>query len=501
MVIEPTDGYDFFQNFGEENWRDNWIFTTKKNYSGKWTVRETAPPQGYEGEKMLFMKDGPNYFGVSHPFSEPIEFKGQTFVVQYEVRHQEKNECAGGYLKLFSNENYVPSELSNETHYSIMFGADHCSTTNKVHFIIRYKDRKTGVVTEKHMKNPPQTTLDKINHLYTLIIRPNNSFAIYIDGSIQRQGNLDADMFEGGFNPPKVIPDPNETKPADWDSNQKIPDPNDKKPDDWNESEPEFIPDPEKLEPPEGWLVNESLEIPDPNATKPDEWDDDVMGQWEPPVVPNPKCSKPVLGCGPYSPPLIKNEKYRGKWKPHMIDNPQYKGEWKPKDIPNPNYYEETNVYENILPIYGIGFENWVVDKMVGFTNIWVGHNESAVLEWNKNHFQPKHLQQDIGQDTDDRKRPGSIHSISPFQTFTDYIKNFGHYYQNAYEARPILVIIATIVVILIPLILFCGPLFKFMYDRLLRKTVNKYSILIRRKLFGKKKKESNQKKSKNKKF
>ena len=37
--------------------------------------------------------------------------------------------------------------------------------------------------------------------------------------------------------------------------------------------------------------------IADPDATKPEDWDDEMDGEWEPP----------------------------------MIDNPEYKGEWKPR--------------------------------------------------------------------------------------------------------------------------------------------------------------------------
>jgi calnexin len=492
MIIEPYGGYDFFQSFSEHNWRENWVFTKKKNYSGKWTVRETSAPQGYEGEKMLFMKDGPAYFAASHPFPKPYNFTDKAFVVQYELRYQESHECAGGYLKLFSNENYIPEDVSNETLYSIMFGADHCSTTNKVHFIIRYKDRKTGVISEKHMKNPPQITVNKINHLYTLIIRPNNTFAVYIDGTISRQGSLDSDSFEPGFNPPETIADPNDTMPDDWVTDKKIPDPDEKKPDDWDETQPEFIADPEKTEVPEGWLVNEPLQIVDPNATIPEEWDEDIMGKWEPPLIQNPKCAQST-GCGPYQPPLIKNDKYRGIWKAKLIDNPNYIGPWQPKQIPNPDYYTETNVFGNIMPIYGIGFENWVVDKMVGFGNIWVGTNESAVHEWNKNHFIPKHKMQDIGEDGEGKRRPGEVvvKSFSLGMIFVGFINEFKKYYKNAYEEQPALVKAATIVTIAVPSILFGYPIISTIWFYFIWPLIQKPL----RKLFRKKK--SNKKKKK----
>lgn len=71
--------------------------------------------------------------------------------------------------------------------------------------------------------------------------------------------------------------DPEAKKPEDWDERATIPDPDDKKPDDWEKPE----------------------HIPDPDAAKPDDWDDEMDGEWEPP----------------------------------MIDNPEYKGIWAPKQV------------------------------------------------------------------------------------------------------------------------------------------------------------------------
>ncbi len=39
-------------------------------------------------------------------------------------------------------------------------------------------------------------------------------------------------------------------------------------------------------------LVQEWVEteyVPDPDAEKPEDWDDDMDGEWEPPMVPNPE--------------------------------------------------------------------------------------------------------------------------------------------------------------------------------------------------------------------
>ena len=52
-----------------------------------------------------------------------------------------------------------------------MFGPDKCGTENKYHFIIRFKNPKTGVYEEKHAKKselPEGLFGDGKTHLFTL---------------------------------------------------------------------------------------------------------------------------------------------------------------------------------------------------------------------------------------------------------------------------------------------------------------------------------------------
>ena len=56
-----------------------------------------------------------------------------------------------------------------------------------------------------------------------------------------------------------------------------------------------------------GWLEDEPDMIPDEDAIKPDDWDEEMDGEWEAPLVPNPLCQS-APGCG--------------KWRKPMIDNP-----------------------------------------------------------------------------------------------------------------------------------------------------------------------------------
>jgi calnexin len=88
-----------------------------------------------------------------------------------------------------------------------------------VHFILRHRNSKNNEISEKHLKNPPKSKESDLTVLYTLIIRPDNSFSIKIDNETVRKGSLLTDM-DPPINPPEFIDDPNDAKPIDWDDNE-----------------------------------------------------------------------------------------------------------------------------------------------------------------------------------------------------------------------------------------------------------------------------------------
>jgi calnexin len=248
-------------------------------------------------------------------------------------------ECGGAYLKLLQENKALHSEeFSNSSPYIIMFGPDKCGATNKVHFIFRHKNPKTGEYEEKHLENPPLARTVKTTSLYQLVVHPNNTFFINIDGEQQRTGSLLED-FAPAVNPAKEIDDPEDKKPADWIDEARIPDPQATKPSDWDEEALFEIPDEEATKP-EDWLDDEPSMVPDPEAEKPEDWDEEEDGDWVAPQIPNPKC-KEVAGCGKWETPMKRNPEYKGKWTAPYIDNPKYKGEWKPRVIANPKYFED----------------------------------------------------------------------------------------------------------------------------------------------------------------
>jgi calreticulin len=76
----------------------------------------------------------------------------------------------------------------------------------------------------------PET--DEKTHIYTLIVKPDNTYEVQIDLKKVQSGSLyeDWDMLQ-----PKTIKDPKAFKPEDWDEREKIDDPEDKKPEGYDD--------------------------------------------------------------------------------------------------------------------------------------------------------------------------------------------------------------------------------------------------------------------------
>ena len=227
----------------------------------------------------------------------------------------------------------------------------------------------------------------KTTSLYTLIIKPDQSFELHVDGNSLKNGTLLED-FTPSVNPEKEIDDPKDSKPDDWVDEARIPDPEAKKPDDWDEDAPYEVVDKDATKP-DDWLENEPTQVPDPEAEKPEDWDDEEDGDWTPPTVPNSKCEE-ASGCGKWEPPMIKNPDYKGKWTAPYIDNPAYKGIWKPRKIANPDYFEDktpanfepmgavSSLEKSLIPqltFIQIGFEIWTMQSDILFDNVYIGHS------------------------------------------------------------------------------------------------------------------------------
>ncbi|CAF0813592.1 unnamed protein product [Adineta ricciae] len=360
-------------------------------YDGEWGI-EIPQSSVYSDDYALILKSKARHHAISANLFKPFDFSTSPLVVQYEVKYQTNQECGGAYVKLLSHtgKQLDLKQVTDKTPYTIMFGPDMCGVDHKYHFIIRYRNPKTGAYSEHQAKKPTEPLdtyfTDKKSHLYTLVLSADNSFKMYIDNKIINSGSLLEDM-EPSIIPPKEIVDETDRKPDDWDDREKIADATAKKPEDWDETEPKEIVD-QSASIPHGWLENEAVMIPDPNAVKPADWDDDIDGTWEAPSIDNPAC-KDAPGCGEWTAPMIANPAYKGIWRAPLVDNPDYRGKWEPRKIPNPDYFEENHPYK-LTPIGSVALELWSMVDGVVFDNFIITSDQSIAKQYDDQIWYPK---------------------------------------------------------------------------------------------------------------
>merc|ERR1719399_2016212 len=283
----------YFEEDFSGDWESRWVQSKAKSDLGEMKVSAGKFYGDEEAGKGLQTSQDAKFYAISAKTKE-FSNEGKTLVIQYSVKHEQDIDCGGGYLKIAPSD-AQGEKFTGDSKYNIMFGPDICgSSTKKTHVIFNYKEKNLDKKTEVRAES------DTLSHLYTLIVKPDNTYEVQIDMNKVDSGSLS----EGwAFLEPKQIRDPEEKKPADWVDEAEIDDPADKKPDGYD-----AIP----------------AKIADPKAKKPDDWDDESDGAWEAPQIDNPE--------------------FKGAWKAKRIKNPAYKGIWEAKLIDNPKY-----VSDNIL--------------------------------------------------------------------------------------------------------------------------------------------------------
>ena len=331
-----------------------------------------------EADKGIKTSVDARFYGISAKMEKPFTSGDKELVIQYSVKHEQDLDCGGAYIKLLPG-TVDQVKFGGDTPYSVMFGPDICGSSNKKTHVILHADKKNENLLIKKEVN---TETDDLTHLYTLVVRPDNTFEVFIDNKSVRKGKLE-DEFD--FLPPKEIKDPEAKKPDDWVDQAKIPDPDDKKPEGYDD-----IPE----------------EIPDPDAVKPEDWDDEDDGEWEAPMIDNPD--------------------FKGKWKPKMIDNPEYKGKWKHPMIPNPEFEEDPNMYKVCKDgCTHVGFELWQVKTGTLFDDIIVTDSlEEAQKYAEETFFKKKDVEKEMYDKIQKEKTPDP-ESVDMVSLSANFFSNF----------------------------------------------------------------------------
>merc|ERR1712093_718778 len=310
----------YFEEDFSGDWESRWIQSKAKDDLGEMKVTAGKFYGDAEAGKGLQTSQDAKFYAISAKTKE-FSNEGKTLVIQYSAKFEQDIDCGGGYLKI-APAGAQGEGFNGDSKYNIMFGPDICgSSTKKTHVIFNYKGKNLD------KKKEVRAESDTLSHLYTLIVKPDNTYEVQIDMNKVDSGSLD----EGwDFLEPKQIRDPEEKKPADWVDEAEIDDPEDKKPEGYDD-----IP----------------AKVADPKAKKPDDWDDESDGTWEAPQIDNPE--------------------YEGAWKAKRIKNPAYKGIWEAKLIDNPKYAADDKLY-SFAKFGTVGIDVWQVKSGTIFDNLLI---------------------------------------------------------------------------------------------------------------------------------
>eukprot|EP00434_Breviolum_minutum_P020806 symbB.v1.2.018354.t1/scaffold1457.1/size117646/12 len=320
-VLATASGKVYFSETFGSGWESRWTSSEWKKSDGTQGTWKLSAGKWYNDESEdqgIQTAEDSRFFGLSAGF-DSFSNAGKELIIQYQAKYEKDIECGGGYVKVGPKLS-DPTAFGDPTPYNIMFGPDKCGYTKRTHLIFNYKGKNVLKKSDLAYKQENEGT----SHVYRLILKPDNTAQVEIDGEKIYEGSLKEDW---ELLAPKEIKDPEDKKPSDWVDDSMMDDPEDKKPD--------------------GWV--EEKRIVDAKAKKPDDWDDEEDGEWEAPMIDNPE--------------------YKGEWTVKRISNPAYKGVWEAKKIANPEFVDDDSLYK--YDDFGfIGFDLWQVKGNTIFDNV-----------------------------------------------------------------------------------------------------------------------------------
>uniref|UniRef100_A0A8C5L5B7 Calreticulin 3 n=1 Tax=Jaculus jaculus TaxID=51337 RepID=A0A8C5L5B7_JACJA len=197
-----------------ERWRNRWVQSTNDSKFGHFRLSSGKFYGHKEKDKGLQTTQNSRFYAISARF-KPFSNKGKTLVIQYTVKHEQKMDCGGGYIKLF------PADLDQKT------------MNGKSQYYIMF--------------------VDGFTHLYTLILRPDLTYEVKVDGQSVESGSIDYD-----WNLTSLKMEKSSVEPDDWNQAKDV------KAQDW---EKHFL---------------------DASASKPSDWNSELDGDWQAPMLQKP---------------------------------------------------------------------------------------------------------------------------------------------------------------------------------------------------------------------
>merc|ERR1719273_903971 len=204
----------YFSETFPDGWENRWTVSEWKKSEGtdgKWQAAAGKWFQDEKEDQGIQTGEDSKFFGISAQF-DSFSNAGKDLILQYQAKYEKDVECGGGYFKVGPKMS-DPTTFGDPTPYNIMFGPDKCGYTKRTHLIFNYKGKNVLKKSDLSYKQEGEGT----SHLYTMILKPDNTVRVEIDQEKIYEGSIKEDW---EVLKPKEINDPEDKKPDDWDDEE-----------------------------------------------------------------------------------------------------------------------------------------------------------------------------------------------------------------------------------------------------------------------------------------
>ncbi|XP_038627729.1 calreticulin-3 [Tachyglossus aculeatus] len=169
-----------------DGWKKRWLQSTHDPNFGKFKLSAGKFYGDAMRDRGLQTTENSKFYAISSRF-KPFSNRGKSLIIQYTVKHEQKIDCGGGYVKLFPSD-VDPENLSENSYYYIMFGPDICGFETRITHVI-LSSRNKYISNKKRIR----CKVDGFTHLYTLILRRDQTYKVRIDAKLVASGNINDD--------------------------------------------------------------------------------------------------------------------------------------------------------------------------------------------------------------------------------------------------------------------------------------------------------------------
>jgi len=171
VVIAVVSAEVYFKEDFGAGWESRWVnsdWKVSSGQDGKFVLSAGDFFGDAEDDKGLMTSQDARFYTASAKMTE-FSNTGKDLVVQFSVKHGQKIDCGGAYVKLLPA-GLDQKKFTGDSVYNIMFGPDICGHTHRTHVIFNYKGDN------KLINKEVQCETDQLTHVYTLIVHPDQTY-------------------------------------------------------------------------------------------------------------------------------------------------------------------------------------------------------------------------------------------------------------------------------------------------------------------------------------